>query len=82
MKISVEVSLYPLSDQYLPQIQKVVEKLNACEQVRVHTNGMSTQITGEFDDVMQLIQTEIRQTFETSDKAVFVCKFLNSELDI
>jgi len=82
MKISVEVSLYPLSDKYLPEIQDVVERLNASTKVKVKTNAMSTQLVGEFSHVMALIESEIKATFEQSEKAVFVCKFLNSELDI
>ena len=82
MKISVEVSLYPLSDDYLPVIQQVVKRLNAATNVKVKTNGMSTQLTGEFAAVMALLEQEIKTTFDQSEKAVFVAKFLNTELDL
>lgn len=82
MKVTVEMSLYPLADEYLPVIQKTVTRLNQNPNVKVRTNAMSTQISGEYETVMSLVQTEIRRTFETTGKAIFVCKFLSGELDI
>lgn len=82
MKISVEVSLYPLADGYLDVIKATVERLAQANGVKVKTNGMSTQLTGEFEAIMQVMQSEILQTFQTTDKAVFVCKFLNSAIEL
>lgn len=82
MKITVEMSLYPLATEFLPVIKKTVERLNSAGNVIVRTNATSTQITGEFSEVMALVQEEIRLTFEETGKAIFVCKFLNGELNI
>lgn len=82
MKISVEVSLYPLADGYLGIIKSTVERLAQANGVQVKTNSMSTQLTGEFDAIMSVLQSEILQTFQTTDKAVFVCKFLNSAIEL
>lgn len=80
MKIAVEVSLYPLHSDYLGEISEVVKRLNNAPDVQVVTNQMSTQVCGEFDAVMGLLNKEIYQQFEKSDKAVFVCKFLNKDI--
>lgn len=82
MKITVEMSLYPLETEYLPIIKATVDRLNAEEGVTVKTNAMSTQITGDFEKVTNLINKEIKSAFETTGKAVFVCKYLNGELNI
>ncbi|MCC2604775.1 YkoF family thiamine/hydroxymethylpyrimidine-binding protein [Planctobacterium marinum] len=82
MNISVEVSLYPLADGYLEIIKATVERLAQAQQVMVKTNAMSTQMTGEFDAVMAVLKSEILQTFQETNKAVFVCKFLNSDLEL
>lgn len=82
MKISVEMSLYPLSDEFLPQIQDVVERLNNIAGIKVVTNAMSTQLMGEFDQVMAAITREMKLSFQQNNKAVFACKFINSGLDI
>ena len=82
MKISVEVSLYPLADGYLDIIKATVERLSEAEEIAVKTNSMSTQLTGKFESIMKVLQSEILQTFQNTDKAVFVCKFLNSAIEL
>lgn len=77
MKISVELSLYPLNDNYLNIIGDIVEKLNAAEDLEVVTNSMSTQIFGEYDKIMQLLNQTVKYSFDKYGKQVFVAKFLN-----
>jgi uncharacterized protein YqgV (UPF0045/DUF77 family) len=80
MDIGVEISLYPLKADFVPVIHEFLERVNRVPQLRVVTSSMSTQIFGPFDAVMQLLQQELRTTFETlavaNDKAVFVMKVL------
>jgi len=80
MKIAVDVSLYPLSDDFIPPIQDVIERLNQHDSVAVVTNPMSTQLRGEFEDVMAALQQEVQTTFEQTPKAVFTIKILNNPL--
>ncbi len=80
MKISLELSLYPLDSDFLSMIKDIVEKLNAAKTVSVITNTMSTQVFGEFDDVTKLLNDTVRYSFETYGKQVFVAKFLNSDV--
>jgi uncharacterized protein YqgV (UPF0045/DUF77 family) len=76
MDIGVEISLYPLHQQYLAPIKDFIERLNADAAVRVVTNSMSTQIFGEYEAVMRCLQRELRTSFAANDKAVFVMKIL------
>jgi len=41
---------------------------------------MSTQVRGEYDDVMSVLNQEIKTTFEHCPKAVFAIKILNNPL--
>ena len=59
-------------------IKDVVERLNANSSVEVETNAMSTQIRGEYDEVMAVLNQEMKETFERNPKAVFVMKILNN----
>jgi uncharacterized protein YqgV (UPF0045/DUF77 family) len=43
------------------------------------TNGMSTQIFGEFDEVMGTINREMKVAFELPH-SVFIMKVINSDL--
>lgn len=76
MDIGVEMSLYPLHEQYIPPIQDFIDRLNLERGLRVETNSMSTQVFGEYDLVMRTLTRELRKTFEGNDKAVFVMKVL------
>ena len=80
MRIAVDISLYPLADDFLPPIKDVVERLNGNSTVEVVTNPMSTQIRGDYEEVMAVLNQEIRTTFEQCPKAVFAIKILNNPL--
>lgn len=81
MNTSVDISYYPLDVEYIPPIKDFIERLNGYEKLRVQTNGMSTQVFGEYDEVMRAITTEIKKSFEIPH-SVFVMKVINADLDI
>jgi uncharacterized protein YqgV (UPF0045/DUF77 family) len=76
MDIGVEISLYPLHQDFIPPIQDFIDRINADRRLRIVTNSMSTQLFGEYDAVMQTLVRELRVTLEGNDKAVFVMKVL------
>jgi len=80
MKVAVDISLYPLQDDLIPPIIEVIERLKSHDNVYVDTNSMSTQIRGDYDDVMAVITNEFKTTFEQLPKAVFVMKILNNPI--
>ncbi len=80
MNVAVDISLYPLQEDLIPPILDVIERLKAYENLYVDTNSMSTQIRGEYDDVMAAISAEFKTTFEQLPKAVFVMKILNNPI--
>jgi uncharacterized protein YqgV (UPF0045/DUF77 family) len=80
MKVAVDISLYPLDADFIPPIKDVIARLNDHEQLEVWTNAMSTQVVGEFDDVMNALRQEIGATFEQVPKAVFAIKILNNPI--
>ena len=49
MDIGVEISLYPLQQDYRAPIRALLERLAAQQQVRVVTSSLSTQIFGEYE---------------------------------
>lgn len=80
MKVAVDISLYPLDADFIPPIKDVIARLNDHEKLEVWTNAMSTQVVGEFDDVMNALRQEIGATFEQVPKAVFAIKILNNPI--
>ena len=78
MQVAGDISLYPLDADFIPPIKDVIERLNQYDGLEVWTNAMSTQVIGEFDDVMDALRQEIGSTFEKLPKAIFVMKILNN----
>lgn len=79
MQLSVEISMYPLRNEFIPAIGDFIEDLNRNERIEVKTNSMSTQLFGEYDQVMGLLQGAIKRSFEQYGKVVFVTKFLHGD---
>ncbi len=80
MKVSVEISLYPLDQNYIPPIQSFIDRLNSYEEINVIENTMSTQVYGEYTRVMEIINYEMNQTHKETPKAAFILKVLNGDL--
>ena len=80
MKTSVEISYYPLNQEFVPPIRDFIDRINKYEGLIAKTNGMSTQIFGEYDDLMPALVHEIRQSFE-NPHSVFVMKVINADLN-
>jgi uncharacterized protein YqgV (UPF0045/DUF77 family) len=78
MQIGVEISLYPLDRDFIPPIQAFIDRLNADGRFKVVTNSMSTQIFGEYDELLAFLVREMRPTFERDGKAIFVMKVLGA----
>ena len=82
MKTTVEISNYPLNADYEPPILDFIGRVKSNKNILVKTNVTSTHIVGEFDEVMNILQEEIKTSFEKYGKAIFVMKVLNGGLDI
>lgn len=83
MKISIELSLYPLAEeQYKTEIWAFIKKLRAVEGLQVITNGMSTQVFGDYDLAVSHVMAEIKQVHASTNAAVFVCKFINGDRSV
>lgn len=76
MHVAVELSLYPLANDFIPAIEDFIARLNARPGLRVLTNSMSTQVSGDYAEVMQALTEEMARSFEGPSRAVFVMKIL------
>jgi len=81
MQVAVDISLYPLDEDFIPPIKNIIARLANHDGVEIEYNRMSTQLRGEFDVVMPVLTEEIRTTFENVPKAVFAIKILNNPVN-
>ncbi len=80
IKISVEISMYPLTDEYIDVIEAFIRALNQ-HPVKVITNTMSTQVFGKIDDVWTALNDSIKQSFAQQKKVAYTLKVITSDLD-
>ena len=81
MRVSVDISLYPLDQDFIPPINDVIKRLQEHGNIEVVTNPMATQLVGEYDDIMFALKQEIGETFKKIPKAVFTIKILNNPIE-
>ncbi len=80
MKLTAELSLYPLQDEYIPVIDAIIAELNSHTELKVRTNAMSTQVSGDYSTVFCAIQAALAHSAERFGRQVLVCKFIAEDL--
>jgi uncharacterized protein YqgV (UPF0045/DUF77 family) len=76
MHVAVEMSLYPLTGEFIPPILDFIERLKAHAGLSVVTNSMSTQVSGDYELVFDALRAEIRASLAERHRAVLVMKVL------
>ena len=83
MQLLVDISLYPLAEQYIAPIQDFIDRLNTYPNLSIRTYATNTLVKGDYQEVMQALTKEMAYTHNEVGQAIFVCKFLNGdEIDI
>ena len=83
MQISIEISLYPLAEEkFKAEIWSFIRTLRHVDGLKVVTNGMSTQVFGDYDLTVATVMKEIKQVHQTLGSAVFVCKFISGDRSV
>lgn len=76
MITTVELTLYPLQDEYLPIIKQFIEHLHSYAGLTLQTVPTCTIMMGEHEAVFSALQDATRWSFEQQGKVVFVSKIL------
>lgn len=78
MKISVELTLTPLQDDFEPAIINFIKNLRNSG-LTVLENPLSTQVFGEYDAVMNLLQKEMKVALEAVERGLLYIKIVKSD---
>ena len=78
MNISVELTLTPLQDDYEPAIINFIKKLRDSGLI-ILENPLSTQVYGDYDEVMQLLQKEMKIALEAVERGLLYIKIVKSD---
>ncbi|MFT7234486.1 MAG: hypothetical protein ACI9QV_000048 [Methylophagaceae bacterium] len=79
MRISVDISLYPLTEDYVEPILAFIARLETNPKLIVKRNSLSTQIFGEYREVMDVIDSQMEVVFTQLPHSVFAMKFIGTD---
>lgn len=78
MRISVELTLMPLQDDYRDHIVQFIKSIRSSDLI-VKENALSTQIFGPYDEVMHLVNTELKEAFNNANAIMANLKIVKSD---
>ena len=76
MKLSAELSVYPLREDFKVAVLGFIDELLKGQDVVAVTNSMSTQISGEDAAVFRAIQHALRARYSQFGRQALVAKFI------
>ncbi|GAA4817869.1 hypothetical protein GCM10011365_12280 [Marinicella pacifica] len=80
MKVSVDISLYPLTEDFLTVVDDFIQRLKKEPDLTIKVNDLSTQVFGDYATVLSKVNAAMQATHEKTPKAAFIMKILNGDL--
>ena len=77
MEVSIELTLTPLQDNFEEPIIQFIKRLRTSGFI-VLENPLSTQIYGDYDEVMSFLNAEIKKSFTEVDHILLNMKIVKS----
>jgi len=78
MNISVELTLTPLQDDFEPAIINFIKQLRSSG-LTILENPLSTQVYGDYDTVMSLLQKEMKIALMAIENGLLYIKIVKSD---
>ena len=76
MRSTVEITLYPSAEDYLPPIESFIERINGYDDFEVLTTPTATIICGEHGALMEMISVATQDHRQEIGLGFFVMKLL------
>ncbi len=78
MKVSVDISMYPLHKDFETPIIAFIKKLRNSK-FHVEENGISTQVFGEYLEVMEFVNSNMHAALLEEKNCVFCLKIITED---
>ena len=76
MIVTIDISMYPNREDFIPPIKGFIKKNNNYEDLKVVTYPTSTVVQGEYIYAMNAVQETIAFCYQEYDMAVYVAKII------
>lgn len=78
MKISVELTLMPLQNNFRDPIINFIKRLRTSD-FEVKENALSTQVFGDYDAVMKFLSEELKISFDATGAIIANMKIVKTD---
>lgn len=76
MEVTIDISMYPNREEFIPPIDGFIKKINSFSNLKVTTFPTSTVVQGEYDYAMNAVQETIAACYREYNMAVYVAKII------
>ncbi|MFT7300100.1 MAG: hypothetical protein ACI89Z_000553 [Porticoccus sp.] len=76
MQLTIDVSMYPNREDFIPPIHGFIEKINQYDDLEITTFPTSTVVQGEYEHAMKAVQETISACYKSYGMAVYVVKYI------
>ena len=76
MKVTIDISMYPNKEDFIPPIKGFIEKINCYEDLKITTYPTSTGVQAEYNHAMKAVQETIAKCYAEFNMAVYVAKII------
>lgn len=77
MKVTVDISYYPLVDNYTDPIIDFIDRLKKYNEIKVIVGSLSSIVVGELSDIFRIFEQEMSRSMKEFP-TVFTLKIVNS----
>ena len=78
MKISAEITLMPLKNDHIPVIKEFIKSLRGLN-LEILENALSTQVYGEYDVLMNILISKIKNVFSQENSIMINLKIVKGD---
>ena len=76
MQVTIDISMYPNREEFIPPIDGFIRKINCFENLKITTFPTSTVVQGEYEHAMKAVQDTSADCYRDYNMAVYVAKII------
>lgn len=76
MQVTIDISMYPNREDFIPPINGFIEKINKFDNLKVTTFPTSTVVQGDYVYAMTAVQETIAACYAEFNMAIYVAKII------
>lgn len=76
MQVTIDISMYPNREDFIPPIKGFIDRINQFENLKITTFPTSTVVQGDYAYAMEAVQDTIAACYKEFNMAIYVAKII------